>query len=336
MNIPLSLHRQLILISGSSTQCLQSAHHFTTAVKTLWLSNEKVKGQTTIAISKATTVLGQEYQAVIFNAHTDKGVFDVNAFGAVVGTLMGGGTFILLTPTVSKWANHSFFLQRFIRLLKQFAIPLYTTQQPLIPAAVVNLAPSTHHDSHEQQDAFNAMLRVIQGHRRRPFVLTSDRGRGKSTLLGKFAAYLLHQGKRHIIVTAPSKKIAEPLFNAARTELEVLKSSASAMKGLHFLSPDVLHQQKPTADIVLVDEAASIPLPLLADFVKQHSRLIFATTEHGYEGCGRGFAIRFRSLLTRLTPHWKSAHLEHPFRWQKNDPLEKFSFDALLLNADIA
>jgi tRNA(Met) cytidine acetyltransferase len=137
-------------------------------------------------------------------------------------------------------------------------------------------------------------------------------------------------------VTAPSKKIAEPVFNAARAALEVMNSTATLSEGLFFLPPDALQQQMLSADLVLVDEAASIPLPLLSDLVKQHSRLIFATTEHGYEGSGRGFAIRFRALLDVLSPEWKSARLEQPFRWQANDPLEKFSFDALLLDADIA
>jgi tRNA(Met) cytidine acetyltransferase len=41
-------------------------------------------------------------------------------------------------------------------------------------------------------------------------------------------------------------------------------------------------------------------------------------------------------MLDVLSPQWKKAHLEQPFRWQANDPLEKFSFDVLLLNAEIA
>jgi len=65
-------------------------------------------------------------------------------------------------------------------------------------------------------------------------------------------------------------------------------------------------------DLVLIDEAASIPLPLLESFIKQHSRMIFATTEHGYEGSGRGFALRFKKILNEFCPQWKSARLETP------------------------
>ena len=335
-----TLHRQLIVISGTLSHCVQIAKDFTVKTRALWLSNTKIEAQKTLETSKATTVLGQEYPVVVFNSHPEANntiAFDANAFGAVVGTIIGGGYLVLLMPDASEWVKNSYFLQRFLYLLKQTAIPFYH-KNCLPEAAVITASPPSHSQVliREQQTVFDAMLRVMQGHRRRPLILTSDRGRGKSTLLGKLAAHLLQEGRQTIIVTAPSRKIAETLFHAAAIALDGCDHSADLIKRLHFLSPDELHQQKPCADLVLVDEAASIPLPMLGAFVKQHTRLIFATTEHGYEGCGRGFALRFRSMLDVLSPQWKKAHLTQPFRWQANDPLEKFSFDALLLNAEIA
>ncbi len=336
-----TLHRQLIVISGTPSHCFQIAKKFTANTKALWLSNTKIEAQKTLAMSKATTVLGREYQAVVFNAHNDsnhKIAFDANAFGAVTGTVIGGGYLILLIPDPIEWVNNSRFSQRFLYLLQQTSLPFYNKNYLPNSPALITTSQSNHSQalSSEQQHVFDAMLRVMQGHRRRPLVLTSDRGRGKSTLLGKLAAHLLQQGCQNIIVTALSRKIAETLFNAVAVALEALTNSEDLRQGLHFLSPDELHQQKPCADLVLIDEAASMPLPMLGDFIKQHSRLIFATTEHGYEGSGRGFALRFRAMLDAHCPQWKSARLEQPFRWQVNDPLEKFSFDALLLDAEIA
>ena len=334
-------HRQLIVISGTANDCLQIASNLTLHINSLWISNASIEGQSTLAINKATTVLGQEFQAVIFNTHNRNNnhiAFDANAFGALTGTVIGGGYLLLLTPDLTQWADKSRFLQRFIPLLKRSANAFYTKNK--LPLEPLKPATFTLFDSHaliaEQQTVFNALLRVVQGHRRRPLVLTSDRGRGKSTLLGKLAAHLLKQKISHIIVTAPSRKIANPVFNSATTALKNDPNAENLLQGLHFLSPDELHQQKTQADLVLVDEAASISLPMLRDFVKQHSRLVFSTTEHGYEGSGRGFAIRFRRVLDELCPQWKSARLKQPFRWAKNDPLEKFSFDALLLKAEIA
>ena len=336
-----TLHRQLVIISGTPSHCFQMAKDFTKNTNALWLSNTKTEAQKALAMSKATTVLGQEYQTVVFNAHNDsntKIAFDANALGAVTGTIIGGGYLILLIPDPIEWVDNSRFLQRFLSLLKQSSFPFYNKNYLPNSPALITISQSNHSQtlSREQQCVFDAMLRVMQGHRRRPLVLTSDRGRGKSTLLGKLAAHLLQQGCQHIIVTAPSRKIAATLFNAVAVALKRSTNSEVLQQGLHFLSPDELHQQKPCADLVLIDEAASIPLSMLGDFVKQHSRLIFSTTEHGYEGSGRGFALRFRSMLDALCPQWRSARLNQPFRWQANDPLEKFSFDSLLLDAEIA
>ncbi|MCL4108293.1 UNVERIFIED_CONTAM: hypothetical protein GTU68_065321 [Idotea baltica] len=105
---------------------------------------------------------------------------------------------------------------------------------------------------------------------------------------------------------------------------------------LSFFSPDDLQLQKLSADLVLIDEAAAIPIPLLTDFLKHYSRIVFSSTQHGYEGSGRGFAINFRKVLDREAPEWKSCELKQPIRWQENDTLEQFTFDALLLNAEAA
>ncbi len=337
-----SLHRQFVIISGSLKQCCQIAKDFSLNINTLWLSNIPLEAQQTLAINKATTLLGQQFQALVFNTHPDNKntmAFDANAFGAATGTIIGGGYLILLTPDLTQWGEKSYFLQRFIRLLKEQNSVLFYHKNKRPPPACYQLfapPPQDQKLSSEQEIVFNAMLRVVQGHRRRPLVLTSDRGRGKSTLLGKLAAHLLQQNISCIIVTAPSRKIANTLFSAAYLALKEYPASEQLLQGLHFLSPDELHQQKPKADLILVDEAASFPLPMLKDFIKRHSRLIFATTEHGYEGSGRGFAIRFRTLLDKICPLWKSVRLEQPFRWRANDPLENFTFDALLLKTDIA
>ena len=51
---------------------------------------------------KAHTLLGQDTDIIVFDAHSG---FDVNAFAAVSGTLRGGGTLYLLTPPLDEWAD---------------------------------------------------------------------------------------------------------------------------------------------------------------------------------------------------------------------------------------
>ena len=54
------------------------------------------------------------------------------------------------------------------------------------------------------------------------------------------------------------------------------------------------------------------------------------------KAAGRGFSINFRKILDAETPDWKNCQLRTPIRWQDNDSLEKFTFDALLLDAEPA
>ena len=85
-----------------------------------------------------------------------------------------------------------------------------------------------------------------------------------------------------------------------------------------------------------MDEAAAIPTPLLEGLLRRYSRIAFATTVHGYEGTGRGFAVRFNRSLDRYSNSWKQLTLAAPIRWAADDPLERLVFRMLLLDASAA
>ncbi len=177
----------------------------------------------------------------------------------------------------------------------------------------------------DQAAAVEALVKVGRGRRRRPVVLTSDRGRGKSAALGLAAARLLAERPRSIVVTGPSRRAVEPVFRHAG---EVPEGSR-----LRFVPPGELLPNLGDADVVWVDEAATLPVPLLERLLRGHPRIAFATTIHGYEGTGRGFAVRFRDVLDTVTPDWRPVRLEAPIRYPANDPLERLGFRALLLDA---
>lgn len=197
----------------------------------------------------------------------------------------------------------------------------YTTAEAFPQHAQLQLQPCTA----EQQDAIAAILRVVTGHRRRPLVLTAHRGRGKSASLGLAAAQLQLSGKHHILVTAPNPAAAQVVLSTAQAALGSIPSS------VRFVPVDVLLTEQPACDLLLVDEAAAIPTPQLQHLTNLYSRLVFATTEHGYEGTGRGFQLRFQRYLQQHTPGWRQLHLLQPIRFARHDPLEQLSFQCFLL-----
>ncbi|RKT46798.1 tRNA(Met) cytidine acetyltransferase TmcA [Thiocapsa rosea] len=209
----------------------------------------------------------------------------------------------------------------------------------------------------DQDHAIAAILAVAHGRARRPLVIRAHRGRGKSAALGLAAGKLLGERPLRILVTAPRRSATDALFKHAAAVLagdaqtrapdaesgsRTDKTTAAAANrsgygeapgSLEFVSPADLAAQTPAADLLLIDEAAGIPAPMLETLLARYPRVVFATTVHGYEGTGRGFDVRFRDTLDRLTPNWREIALDTPIRWADGDPLEALTFRALLLDA---
>ena len=278
-------------------------------------------------------ILGQEIPLLIINAHQN---FDANAFAASSGCLRGGGLLILLTATEIPADN--LFYQYLHSQLTAYNFVTISEDHPVADlqpdAQLVNKQQPLN--LRQQQLAVAAIIKTITGHRRRPLVLTANRGRGKSAALGIAAAELLKSGLNTILVCAPNKQATSTLFKHAALLLDIeLQASAftilTAGKRIEFIAPDALLNERPKCDLLIIDEAAALPVATLEALAKHYSRLVFATTLHGYEGSGRGFALRFQKRLNEISPQWRKLHLEQPIRWAANDPLESFTLQSLCL-----
>lgn len=201
----------------------------------------------------------------------------------------------------------------------------------------------------DQQKAIEAIYTVAFGHRKRPLVINADRGRGKSSALGLAAIECLMQGKAHVVLTASRIDQAKMAFTHALSAINDLSKTGSIkvvshqvgriifelneqQKTFEFIAPDQLILEPTRADLLMVDEAAHLPTPLLTQLLQRHHRMVFATTLHGYEGSGRGFELRFKKTLNQLTPDWKNLLLKQPIRWADHDPLEQAINQALFLS----
>jgi tRNA(Met) cytidine acetyltransferase len=245
--------------------------------------------------------LGQSFDAVVLDLHGD---LDPDRLGRAHGFVWGGGSLLLRLDD----ALAGRFGARLERLLAGVE-------------RATSVEPADHADAgtEEQAAAVDALARGLAGDEPRAFSLVADRGRGKSAALGLAAARL---GALHVVVTAASARSAQVVRDFAGD--------------LEFAAPfELAYGDAPSPDVILVDEAAQLPVPLLQQLTRRHpaARLAFATTTHGYEGTGRGFTLRFLDWLDGERPLTRLT-LDAPIRWAAGDPLEAFVLNALLLDAE--
>lgn len=340
---------------------------------------------TTVTAKQLPYALGQEVDSVVF--HAADGI-NANSLGISSGMIRAGGLCVILTPDVHHWQtainqDNQRFLSTPLTLEK--ALPHFTqhlirqwqadSQTPAfwlqeqdnlsseksIEQVLSHYAetvstdmeqPEDNQPSQDQKHAIEAIDSVAFGHRRRPLVVSADRGRGKSSALGMAAIECFIKGKTHIVVTASRLEQARMVFSHAllaldacsnQQQITIIENQPQRLeftindikKTMEFIAPDQLVLTPTEADMLFVDEAAQLPTPLLTTLLSNHHRMVFATTLHGYEGAGRGFELRFKKTMSRLTPDWKQVHLEQPIRWNENDPLEQCINHALLLDSEL-
>lgn len=370
-----NFQRRLVVLSGSQAWCCEQAIsaldiccvNGKSHTYSLWIGDAPhlpsyADTITCVPASKAGQWLGREAHCLIINGWSG---FDADAFGALSGTLQAGGLLLLLTPPLAQWSQlfdpehkrvvvypetpetvSGRYLKRLTHiigqstLLSRFEEHGNTFIQPETDTGGLHV--NTQHamgcKTSDQLTAVRAIQKVAQGHRRRPLVLTADRGRGKSAALGIAAASLMTEINCRIIVTAPSLSALDAVFKHAELHLENPNVHRGIItwqqSSLVFKAPDELAGKQEPCALLLVDEAAAIPASLLQKLLTTYSRIVFSSTIHGYEGTGQGFAVRFRKNLDEQAPQWRSLHCTTPIRWSDNDPVEHFTFQALMLDAE--
>ena len=350
-------HRQLLVVSGNEEWACEQAEYVITQAKftnPIWFG-QREKNTNCFAAGKYREYLGQEFSGLVYNCYS--GV-RANALLALSGTVQAKGLMILICPELANWPSfndpeynqrtsygftdqftHSFFIQQFVKQIeREKSVAILSKNK--FSAALALLEPSSCSQqlttqSTDQILAINAIVKTSLGHTRRPLVITADRGRGKSSALGIGAARLMKEYGKNILLTAPSFKTVEQVFEHAKHVLTESLLSGQTLEfqklSLAFIPPDVLLNAPISADVLMIDEAAAIPTPLLSKLLKRFPRVVFSSTLHGYEGSGRGFELRFKAHLDADYPGWKLLHLNQAIRWYQNDVLEQFMFNSMLM-----
>lgn len=101
-----TIPRHVLIFSGDKSWLTESVTNLLQGneSRALWLSKESDEPVSELfpssTFKNASHWLGGEKQVVVFDAYDD---FDVDAFAAISGIVIGGGLFILLMPDENKW-----------------------------------------------------------------------------------------------------------------------------------------------------------------------------------------------------------------------------------------
>ncbi|XPF95947.1 GNAT family N-acetyltransferase [Colwellia sp. RE-S-Sl-9] len=302
--------------------------------------------------------LGTESHFVVFYSEE----LNVDALAALSGTLVAGGVLFIVLPNKiedSSFFKNSFFNQRLankifndstFKIIKEVDSSRLNIENSFIPKSVTHPTVFKKYPiamncvTEEQFIAVKHIIQVVKGHRNRPLILTADRGRGKSSALAIACAHLLDNTKSElrIAITATHRKSLDVFFmQLAKSLAQKNKTRMDANQLEHkngyvqFIAVDELIKTKTVFNLVLVDEAASIPLYFLNQLLAKHHRMVFASTVHGYEGAGRSFTLKFQKHVVQKYPEGKTLNISQPIRWAENDPVETFIYELCLLNAEV-
>ncbi|MDO4698220.1 MAG: GNAT family N-acetyltransferase [Pasteurellaceae bacterium] len=289
---------------------------------------------TPIPFSNAKTLLGQEFPYAIYDMRSENGVcLQLDALAIVAGTIQQGGKLYLLCPDwhsfpeqldydALRWnANTPIstpnFYRYFQQLVAEFGFKVQTDFGELPKKRDIATKKVFQFTDEQQHILHNLPLATADIH-----LITAPRGRGKSTLSGKLAEQLSQTHK--VLITARSQSSLPSFWQQI------------AKEKIPFFAPDKLRQQIDTQAIsadcwLFIDEAASLPLPMLHRFCGYFAKVVLTTTTQNYEGTGRGFSLKFLPQLQRTYQQWQ---LTKPLRWLENDPLEAFINRLLLLSED--
>ncbi|OAG30762.1 N-acetyltransferase 1 [Nematocida displodere] len=199
----------------------------------------------------------------------------------------------------------------------------------------------------DQIDAVIKMGEILD--QRTTVAVTADRGRGKSAALGLTVALAIVKGMNDVLITSPHISNVQTLFEFIVLGLNSLgykeqkdyhidysKENKRAIEKIvvsktHYQTVRFLPPQKMmySPSLLVVDEAAAIPLTLLKEMMGMYPVLLSSTTA-GYEGTGRALSLKFFKVVNP-----EVVRLFEPIRYGENDPVEAWLNKSLSLSPEI-
>lgn len=350
-------HRRCVVLRGAPEQTSSRAVDLLAACapeSVLWVDERPAPGGFEhVAPQRAHGLLGRSFDAVVVSMHLD---IDANVLGQCQGFVWGGGALVLRLPPAGVAPTNAH---------ERMMVPPYSAADVRLrffgwlvahlPAdegsATSAVAPAVHaiEGSGEQRGLVERLRGRLDGPGPSYTAVLADRGRGKSAALGLVIRELLQRRPSRVAVSGASEEATREVLRFARLDQPAPPGVTPPSVTHVAFTPlmELVHGDAPY-DVIVVDEAAQVPVPVLQRLVRRRpqAHFLFATTSRGYEGTGRGFTLRFLHWLRHQgKQHHGKQHqgrqlhehtLHEPIRWAEHDPLESTLFRALLLDAEMS
>lgn len=269
--------------------------------------------------------LGRAYDVVVLDLR-DR--LDADAIGCAEGLLRAGGTLVLLLGDTNE-PDASLVVSPFTKadVTRHFAARL-DRKIAAAGALVRPLGPLSRAQEAEagtaEQAALVTELSALLLHPQSVLVsLVADRGRGKSSALGLALSEATRSRPLRAMAVSLEGDAPEALLRFAPPKTP-FTSAAELLAGSE------------RYEVILLDEAARVPVPLLVRLALAHpdARIVMATTARGYEGTGGGYLLRFLAWARTAGRPLVERTLSAPIRYAAGDPLEHFVRELLLVDAE--
>jgi N-acetyltransferase 10 len=184
--------------------------------------------------------------------------------------------------------------------------------------------------------------------------LTAARGRGKSAALGFSVAFAIAKGYVNVFVSSPSPSNVATLFEflikgfdalgfRAHADYDVVQNEQKEVTriNVHIHGRQTISYVSPAdsqtlghCDLLVIDEAAAIPLPIVRKLIGPYTVLL-SSTVNGYEGTGRSLSLKlFAEFRKNGDDKFSEVVMSSPIRYAANDPIEEWLCQLLCLNAE--
>ncbi|KAK8061780.1 nucleolar ATPase Kre33 [Apiospora phragmitis] len=242
-------------------------------------------------------------------------------------------------------------------------------QESMVLGSLIKLAKTV--------DQAKALLTFVEAANsktlRETVTLTAARGRGKSAAMGIAIASAIAYGYSNIFITSPSPENLKTLFQYGEHSDYSIMQSTNPDFNKAIVRVNIFRQHLHSAprcsrlgqaELLVIDEAAAIPLPVVRKLMGPY--LVFmASTINGYEGTGRSLSLKLikqlreqsRAVATSSSTEvaerssGKASKSEHqetiagrslreitlstPIRYAQGDPTEKWLNKLLCLDATL-